>query len=74
MFDFKFKVKFYFLFLFFLIIFKLMCVNKVRGRKFFLKVIWIWYNNEYVYMCREGCGKVKKIYRVYGNLYVLIID
>lgn len=53
-----------------------MCVNKARGRKSFLKVTWIWYNNEhvYMYMCREGCGKAKEIYRVYGNSHALIID
>lgn len=38
--DFKFKAKFYFLFSSFLIILKLMCVNKARGRKAFLKVTW----------------------------------
>lgn len=38
--DFKFKANFYFLFSSFLIILKLMCVNKARGRKAFLKVTW----------------------------------
>lgn len=38
--DFKFKANFYFLFSSFLIILKLMCVNKARGQKAFLKVTW----------------------------------